>query len=64
MWFALVSKSMRTQKHQQKKRKMHHGVYFQIVILLMFLFPSFKSILDNDNNRINDDDYDDERKAW
>ena len=50
--------------NNKKQKRVHHGVYFQIVILLMFLCPSFKSILDNDNNRINDDDNEEERKAW
>ena len=50
--------------NNKKQRRLHLGVYFQIVILLMFLCPSSNPIIDNDNNCINDDDYDDERKAW
>ena len=63
---SLYSKKSSAQKNinNKRQRRVHHGIYFQIVICLVFLCPSSHWIIDNDNNHINDDDYEEERKAW
>ena len=69
--FRVICGSLYCQKYSahkninnKKQRRVDHGVYFQIVILLMFLCPSYHLIIDIDHNHINDDDYEEERKAW